>query len=214
MKRLLLVCMSVSLVVGSFAVVAPAEDIVPPPWERFGPRTTYQAWEFSTPDQFPLPDQMDNPYDDPEMVITPIPGGYWLPDYDGRIGVWPLSGTIDVYIPNAPDHPDWTKRLWVQLTWEELEVGSGIEPLVIVDDFFEGQLIETFPIGTGDWFHSTYLIELPYNPPVEWLFIGGDIMVDELVVDTQCIPEPTTLIIWSLLGGLAVTVGWRRRRRS
>jgi len=30
----------------------------------------------------------------------------------------------------------------------------------------------------------------------------------------QIIPEPTTLIIWSLLGGLAVAVGWRRRRKA
>jgi len=27
------------------------------------------------------------------------------------------------------------------------------------------------------------------------------------------IPEPSTLIIWSLLGALAITVGWRRKRR-
>ena len=27
------------------------------------------------------------------------------------------------------------------------------------------------------------------------------------------IPEPSTLIIWSLLGGLGITVGWCRRRR-
>ena len=28
------------------------------------------------------------------------------------------------------------------------------------------------------------------------------------------IPEPSTLIIWSLLGGLAVTVGWWRKRKA
>jgi len=28
-----------------------------------------------------------------------------------------------------------------------------------------------------------------------------------------CVPEPTTLIIWSLLGGLGITIGWWRRRK-
>ena len=28
------------------------------------------------------------------------------------------------------------------------------------------------------------------------------------------IPEPTSLIVWSLLGALALTVGWWRRRRA
>jgi len=28
------------------------------------------------------------------------------------------------------------------------------------------------------------------------------------------VPEPSTLIIWSLLGGLGITIGWRRRRKA
>jgi formylglycine-generating enzyme required for sulfatase activity len=32
--------------------------------------------------------------------------------------------------------------------------------------------------------------------------------------EPSAIPEPTTLIIWSLLGGLALTVGWWRRKRT
>jgi len=28
------------------------------------------------------------------------------------------------------------------------------------------------------------------------------------------VPEPATLIIWSLLGTLAITVGWRRRKAA
>lgn len=31
---------------------------------------------------------------------------------------------------------------------------------------------------------------------------------------SNTVPEPATLIIWSLLGGLAITAGWRRRRKS
>ena len=32
-------------------------------------------------------------------------------------------------------------------------------------------------------------------------------------VATTVIPEPSTIIVWSLLGALAITVGWCRRRR-
>jgi hypothetical protein len=33
------------------------------------------------------------------------------------------------------------------------------------------------------------------------------------VRDAGAVPEPATIIIWSLLGGIAITVGWLRRRR-
>jgi hypothetical protein len=32
--------------------------------------------------------------------------------------------------------------------------------------------------------------------------------------EVTVIPEPTTIIIWSLLGGLVITVGWRRRKAA
>ena len=34
------------------------------------------------------------------------------------------------------------------------------------------------------------------------------------IVAVDAIPEPTTLIIWSLLGTLAIAVGWWRRRKA
>ena len=44
---------------------------------------------------------------------------------------------------------------------------------------------------------------------------GDDHIVGYLVeFETSAIPEPSTLIIWSLLGVLGVTVGWWRRRRA
>jgi hypothetical protein len=39
--------------------------------------------------------------------------------------------------------------------------------------------------------------------------------IDWFAVDyTGTVPEPTTIIIWSLLGALAVTLGWWRRRKA
>ena len=36
----------------------------------------------------------------------------------------------------------------------------------------------------------------------------------EGVLDIKAIPEPATLIIWSLLGALGIVYGWRRRQRT
>ena len=38
--------------------------------------------------------------------------------------------------------------------------------------------------------------------------------MDDVKISTAQIPEPSTLIIWSLLGGLAIAVGWWRRRKA
>lgn len=55
-----------------------------------------------------------------------------------------------------------------------------------------------------------------------WNYRGPNFDVNVVLVRTEIgsalkispIPEPSTLIIWSLLGGLGFTVGWRRRRRA
>ena len=58
------------------------------------------------------------------------------------------------------------------------------------------------PVGDGNWYLSTYEIRLSPNPSTETINIGGAIMVDELVIDTQCVPEPSSLLVvgGSLLG--------------
>ncbi len=52
--------------------------------------------------------------------------------------------------------------------------------------------------------------------------IGGDVFcfgmdefyIDEAAPPPEGVPEPSTLIIWSLLGALGITVGWWRKRRT
>jgi hypothetical protein len=43
---------------------------------------------------------------------------------------------------------------------------------------------------------------------------GGLGVYDGGPVHAPYVPEPSTIIIWSLLGGLAITVGWWRRRKA
>jgi len=59
------------------------------------------------------------PYGVPQTTIV----GDWLQLFDNRVGVWSLPvatapGAIDIAIRNASDHPNWTKNIWIQITWE------------------------------------------------------------------------------------------------
>jgi hypothetical protein len=189
------------------ALPAFADDVYPPPWTRGGERTTFQRWEFSTPSTDPAPDEVMNPFGTPTMSIN---GNEWLAVYDNREGVWalpdreptgePESGTMNITIPNAPDNPTWSKMISLQLTWEQ---EGTVSPIIFADNT-QGQLIETDAIGglpEHPWFHSTWLISLPYNPEQETVHIGGDLMIDEVVVDTICtVPEPATMSLLALGG--------------
>lgn len=42
----------------------------------------------------------------------------------------------------------------------------------------------------------------------------SQVIIDDLVLTQADIPEPTTLIIWSLLGALGIVYGWRRRKAA
>jgi hypothetical protein len=186
-----------------------ADDYNPPPW-RGDPGWTYARWEFMTPDLMPPPDQWDNPFGPPELEVNPFGDG-WMPGYQGREGVWPLSGEIWVDIFNYPE-PNDEKWIWVQLTWAPM-MGEPT-PFPNVEEIFNeggpypGMEIDRQPAFPGDWTYSTFLIELPFNPQFETVYIWGDIYVDELVIDTICIPEPTSMAM--LLGGCVLVL--RRRR--
>jgi hypothetical protein len=210
MKRWLLVCMAVAVVLGISVAVVWADDTFPPPWQRGGDRTTYQDWTFGTPANPVAPDVgLLNPYGNPTATIFDAQWAQYGPG--NHVGVWSLltsASYIDVPIANALDHPDWNKDVWTQLTWWSGQ--TGITPSVFVDGH-ESQLIETVPTHDG-WMQSTWYYVLPYNPPVETVHVTGLVNVGELVVDTICIPEPSSLALLAMGAlGLAAFV-WRRRR--
>ncbi|MBU2457848.1 MAG: PEP-CTERM sorting domain-containing protein [Planctomycetes bacterium] len=223
MKKLIticLVCASVLLTVGNVL----AADLYCPEWAD-GPNTTCQAWEFDTDNPGPMAPDWGDFLPDTGLIVTPGEGMGWLEedspyfygyDYDPDLeypeeiwigyGVWELSGAIDVLVDNF-DEPNPEKRIWIQLTWRPQDVEGGI-PTIYLEDPEGGQIGPvTDPINEillgPDWIHSAYEIVLDWNPPYELIHIEGNINVDELVIDTWCVPEPATICLLAI-GSLAL----------
>jgi len=163
----------------------------PAPWR--GTEATYQRWEFLTPDLNPPADQNDNPYGDPELTVI---GHEWLPEWGGREGLWMLSGTIRIRIPNRPDSgPESLKLIWLQVIWTS-ENPTNPEELTLVTETsgpvakpsakYPDCTLESY--GPGNWILSTHTFILRPNPEYEEITITGNVLVDRVVVETICIP--------------------------
>ena len=200
-KKIMFVCAAASIL-----LCTTASAVVVPTW-RGNEGSTWQQWDFSSNSTSPSPDAGHNPYGDPIMTINPI--GSWI----DPPGAWPLSGEIDIFIPNRPETAE-RKEIWLQLTWQ---AGSNQtptlpdEPWVAVTPFSSMQMSRKDTVLNG-WTQSLFEIAICPNPPYEWITVKGDIIVDQLMVDTICIPEPATIFLLGM-GGL-ITVRRTRKRRS
>ena len=232
MRRVLFLFTALALCSVPFASLA--EDLQAP-WWRGQRSTTSQYWEFGL-------DDPGNPLGDglaPDG--TPLGGNDWLPstmlwvtpgegmgwlqednvyDYeltDGRtgtvgLGVWQLSGWIEVIVDNHDPRPENEKLIWVQLTWRpqdegEVPIFEGLDPAPYWGPVIVEEIIFD-PADPLSWRETTYYWKLDWNPPDEAFTISGTINVDELVIDTWCVPEPGIFVF----AGAALLLMLRRRK--
>jgi hypothetical protein len=93
--------------------------------------------------------------------------------------------------------------MWVQITWRPQDQGMVpvIENLVPAPhQDYPVSIVEEELLADG-WFETTFTWRISPNPVDEMFRISGSIDVDELVIDTWCIPEPATLMLLAF-GGL------------
>jgi hypothetical protein len=209
-----------NLLVFGLALVIPAlpalaDDWLPPEW-RGDPGSTIQGWHFSTADKenvFPDYPSGGGWLPSTKLTVTPDPQNPdWIetdPSGSGRTGIWPLSGWIDVTVDNFPK-PNPYKEVWVQLTW----ASTGGEPAIINID--PSPKVGTFTLVNEHtwcmgWTTTVWKWRVEPNPSDEMFRIQGDILVDQLVIDTICAPEPGTMF---LLGLAALGTLIRRRRKA
>ena len=195
---------------------AMADDLTPPPW-RFQPQTTVQHWDFSAgpgggaPDALPL----NNIYGTPNFV--PTTGTNWLTTFNGRNNVWALGGggSLNFDIPNDGD-PNDTKFLWLQITYFSL---APTPPPGVVIGSSSGLFTQIGgPFNTalpGGWVHQLTQWQITPCPLFERVtifpgLVGAQSFIDQVVVDTQCVPTPTPgTASLAAVGGL---LAFRRRR--
>lgn len=218
MKRLLLVSVGIALV----APASSADDLTPPSW-RGAPGSTFQHWNFSGGPTGGPPDAgLANPYGVP--FLAPGPTATWFPfgpplpapPPPVRPGVWGLAGVAGAgpglvfTIPNAGVPPPDFKLMRIQVTFlDVIPLGAvgvpGFGTIVLGAPTFVTPLPDS-------WTHAYWDLTLPLCPPFETVGIGAPAgatcFIDQVVIDTICVPSPGSGAILALAG----IVGVRRRR--
>ncbi len=192
-------------------------DANPPDW-RGGINTTYQTWSFSTnASSMIYPDEVDNQYGMPwvDVIGDFSQGTVWDNMDQGHQGVWTINrmspSEMQINIWNNPVQNE-VKKVWLQITYSAHE---GDHPAIyflpegVMGDYKEMVMIKKDQVDAYYW-NAVYYLEFKPNVSFEQIVIRPRecvVYVDCVTIDTQCIPEPMTMVLLGL-GSLIL------RRRS
>ena len=197
MKKWGFVLLGVSIL--SSACFAGFIDSNPAPW-RGDVRTTYQAWGFDD-DTNPIvvPDVDGNPYGPATLEVAGVfpDTRHKATDY-GQEGVWVTEDWVLIHIENDPA-PNPFKEIYLQITYF-----ADMDPELLVIPDGIATLVDIYDVGIKGYKHATYSIIIEPNPSSEDIYLmprNCTLYVDDLVIETMCIPEPATMLLLGL-GGL------------
>jgi len=203
--------LSVGLTTASATIINDNE----PSW-RGDANTTYQAWSFDN-NNSPADLELDwvNPNGTPELSIDPLGGTTWVPSYHEEFGIWNLYGESTMMVMEIPNTgntaPDSFKEVWIQVTYYDLLafLDPGYVLPFIVDPVFTSVDLQQRTILESGYYHDTYSIIIEPNPTHEQIKIkpvACSLYVDEVVIDTICIPEPSSVVLLVGMSGMIVFV--------
>lgn len=180
---------------------------------------TYQQWTFDDDDNPAPPEIYVNEYGVPSALINASGdvtfGSHgWGSSIQGHNGVW-YGDTIvaDLTIPNRPE-PNWYKEVWVEIlgrgsllgegyTGTGYSLGEGYEVIAPVNSLVE-DLGFTATYEPDGWLKIIFGLRIYPNPDLEIIrFTLEDTgaAIDHIIVNTECVPEPMTLVLLGF-GGL------------
>ncbi len=172
--------------------------------------TTYQLWTFDSPINPAIPEVVANEYGVGAATIEGLPSDTfgWYSTYDGREGVWHAEElTVNLTIPNRPVQDEY-KEIWLSVIFQTTLSAAHVTPVPAADAVIPlGQTVTD--LGDG-WSQLDIGWRVEPNPSSEIIcmsFSGTGGSVDQIEVQTICVPEPLTLALLGL-GGLLM----RRRR--
>lgn len=210
---------SIGAIISMFlSAVASAGVVSAPDWRGLD-GTTYQEWRFDDADNPAAPEVIDNDYGSASASITVgFMGSGWWNDELGlgtQTGIWDIGGddgSIVLDIDNRPLALDY-KEIYLQVTYSQ---GLYASPTIDIAgaQFISSQteFIEADGFG-GGWYIDQSVWRITPNPSYEQIVLTGDSfsgsLIDQIVVDTYCVPEPTSIVLL-MLGGFAV---FRKRRQ-
>jgi hypothetical protein len=226
MKPILCLALVVAAIC-SLSSAALADDLFQPTW-RGQEGTTFEKWEFNSSANPADPDVINNPYGTASAAITlGRMGDGWINQYPGLgtpTGYWDIgapgtppegpNGQIVIDIDNRLE-PLPYKEIWVQVTCFKDTVQPPIVSVpgaTLLEDPTLTVVEDAPPFG--EWVLQLTKWRIEPNPSHEQVILSADPLwgatIDEVVIDTICIPEPATF-------GLLVVgclVAFRRRRRA
>ncbi len=213
MKRLISVCAVVGFILTTTSLTT-ADDVIIPPWAD-QPGTVVAEWDSWTG----FPDLMspDEWYSNPPYQLYPPyaivdESAELLESYEGRGNVIKLNGDDELkfHMTNFGDGgEDSYKDIWIQVTYHPIDPNQYFWFAVtadiagISDEFFVDQVDRG-----GGWYTVAVRCQIWPNPSYEEISLNFfDFSVDEplypayvdqVVINTRCIPEPATICLLGL----------------